>query len=166
LLLLLVVPPQHSRTTGRRDNLQPQCKCEKDHNSHPPPSIQSSKHVPSASLRLRADSMHATKLLHPGTGLPDLKLRRPRKPKMPAQPQTRTPTLAGSSNLLPANRPRQINQIGMYLFDSCFPATRAAAANPPSAPAMAAVRGPAAALYNTPVPSPAITVFSMSSVSL
>lgn len=56
--------------------------------------------------------------------------------------------------------------IGKYLFVSCFPATSPAAAMPPSAPAIAAVRGPAAALYITPVPSPAITVFSMSSVAL
>ena len=51
-----------------------------------------------------------------------------------------------------------------YLFKACFPPAAAAAAMPPSAPAKAAARGPAPTLNKAPVPSPATTLLSISSV--
>ncbi len=55
------------------------------------------------------------------------------------------------------------NQKAKYLRENCFTPTKPPTAIPPSAPAMAAVRTPAAALYAAPVARPAMILLLISS---
>ena len=83
----------------------------------------------------------------------------------PKRPQIHHPSNLQNPKILKDTYQPKLH-MGTYRFMTCLPATAAPAAKPPIAPAITAERGPAAARYRAPVPKPAKTLLSISSVSL